>query len=486
MRYRQVSAAPVRDANGSIIGSVSVVRDITERKRVEEELKESEARFRGLFENLPVPVFLRRLVFDGKGEIVDRIRINANRAGLKILEVGSIDEVKGKRDSEIYGPEMAAGRLDTARKVRAEGRPITVELHLDPNDRDYLTTLAPLGKDHVISTSVDITEIKRAERSLKESETKYRGLFENLQEEAVIYEYIYDDSGQLIDAKLLDANPLWLKVNGIDLDEARGRRHSQLFGRKFFEETLPILHRIKELGGSIVLERPFPPGGPESRLSYFPLDKDRFIVTIVDISQIKSAQRAVEEYSEELKRSNTDLQQFAYIASHDLKEPLRMVTSYLHLLEKKNEGKLDDSSKEYMKFAVDGAMRMKAIIDDLLTFSQVETKGKTFALVDMNEVLSIVENDLMTRIKESGGLLTHEDLPIVTADRSQMIQLLENLVGNAIKYLRDVAAPQIHVSVNDRGEEWVFSVQDNGTGIQPEPTGPTVQDVPEVTHEGQV
>ena len=196
-----------------------------------------------------------------------------------------------------------------------------MELHFDCDHRDYLTTLTLIGNDHVISVSTDITDRKRAEDSLKESEAKYRGLFRNLQEVIAIYEYIYDDSGQIIDAKLLEANPLWLKVNRIDLEEARGKRHSQLFGREFFEETLPIFRRMKAPGEPIVVERPFPPGGPESRLSYFPLDRDRFVVSIIDISQIKRAQRAMEEYSEELKRSNAELQQFAYIASHDSENP---------------------------------------------------------------------------------------------------------------------------------------------------------------------
>ncbi len=216
----------------------------------------------------------------------------------------------------------------------------------------------------------------------------------------------------------------------------------------FFYETLDVVMKL-------------PNGQPRNvSQTVFPIDTGHgFMIGTVlrDITALKKLEG-------DLKRSNADLQQFAYIASHDLKEPLRMVTSYLDLLDKRNE--LDDRSKEYMHYAFDGAERMKAMIDDLLTFSQVETSGRSFAPVDMNDVFSVVEKDLVTKTKESGASLARGDLPIVMADRSQMIRLLENLISNAIKY-RDVAAPQIAVSVNEKDEEWIFAVQDNGIGIDP-------------------
>lgn len=317
----------------------------------------------------------------------------------------------------------------------------------------------------MVGTNQDITERRRMEDELKESEAKYRGLFENLQEVAAIYEYIIDDSGWIIDARLMEANPLWLKVNRISLEDAQGKRHSQLFGRKFFEETLPIFRRMKAPGEPVVVEKPFPPGGPESRLSYFPLDEHRFVVTIVDISQIKKAQRAMEEYAEELKRSNAELQQFAYVASHDLREPLRMVSSYLDILSKRYHGKaLDEKAEEYMNFAIDGADRMSGMIDDLLTYSRINTQGKPLVPVDMDGALSTALKDLKGPIEESKASISHDALPTVVADETQMTLLLENLLSNAIKFHGE-AAPQVRVSAKVLGNEWVFAVEDNGIGI---------------------
>jgi light-regulated signal transduction histidine kinase (bacteriophytochrome) len=181
------------------------------------------------------------------------------------------------------------------------------------------------------------------------------------------------------------------------------------------------------------------------------------MTTSIDITDRKRAE-------DRLRRSNADLQQFAYVASHDLKEPLRMVTSYLQLLDKVNNGKWDDDSREFMHYAVEGASRMKAMIDDLLTYSRIGTQGKPLVPIDMEDVLLTVMKDLRLTIDESGATVSSDPLPTVTADRMQMVLLLENLIGNAIKY-RGVPSPQVRVSARASARAWIFSVQDNGIGI---------------------
>ncbi len=167
----------------------------------------------------------------------------------------------------------------------------------------------------------------------------------------------------------------------------------------------------------------------------------------------------------ELKRSNDELQQFAYIASHDLQEPLRMIASYLELLSRRYEGKLDDDADEFIGYAVDGANRLQGMINDLLAFSRVGTRGKQFSKIDFNNVLKESMLNLKMAIEDNGAIITTGPLPIVVADPGQLVQLLQNLLSNAMKFRGD-DTPRIHISAERGIGEWVFSVQDNGIGIE--------------------
>jgi len=181
----------------------------------------------------------------------------------------------------------------------------------------------------------------------------------------------------------------------------------------------------------------------------------------------KRMEVTLREKTEELARSNKDLEQFAYVASHDLQEPLRMVTSYVQLLAKRYESKLDADANEFIDFAVDGAARMRKLINDLLTYSRVGTQGKQLSPTDSEAVLAQSVNDLRVALEEKGALVTHDPLPTVMADPPQLGQLFQNLIGNAIKF-RSSEPPRVHISASRNGNGWIFSVRDNGIGIAPE------------------
>ena len=187
----------------------------------------------------------------------------------------------------------------------------------------------------------------------------------------------------------------------------------------------------------------------------------------VDVSERNEIKKKLKRTVAELKRSNTDLQQFAYVASHDLQEPLRMVASYTQLLEKRYKDKLDTDAKEFIHFAVDGALRMQKLINDLLSYSLVSTRQKPVKPTDCNSVLGQVIANLSVTIEQNNDIITNDDLPTVMADESQMQELFKNLVGNAIKF-RSVHAPRVHISAKQNGNKWLFSVQDNGLGIDPQ------------------
>lgn len=184
----------------------------------------------------------------------------------------------------------------------------------------------------------------------------------------------------------------------------------------------------------------------------------------VELDERRQAEYRLAQYAEELKRSNAELEQFAYVASHDLQEPLRMVASFTQLLAKRYRGKLDKDADDFINFAVDGANRMQTLINDLLAFSRVATRGRPFEPVDCTEVLRQAMDNMMVTLKESQAEVTRGPLPIVQADGSQLVQLFQNLISNAIKF-RGPETPRIHISAEPKEGEWVFAFRDNGLGI---------------------
>jgi light-regulated signal transduction histidine kinase (bacteriophytochrome) len=185
------------------------------------------------------------------------------------------------------------------------------------------------------------------------------------------------------------------------------------------------------------------------------------------LTQIQERDEELKRYATELERSNKELQQFAYVASHDLQEPLRMVAGYVQLLGRRYKGKLDSDADEFIDFAVDGANRMQQLINDLLAFSRVNTQGKDLVPIDCEAVLEITLTNLKKAIEERGAKVTHDTLPTVMGDDMQIGQLFQNLISNATKFHR-IETPHVHVSAEEKENEWVFSVRDNGIGIDPE------------------
>jgi len=187
-----------------------------------------------------------------------------------------------------------------------------------------------------------------------------------------------------------------------------------------------------------------------------------------DITDRKAVKEKLTLQAQELIRSNAELEQFAYVASHDLREPLRKIKSYTELLEQRYKSQLDERADKYIYYIVDGASRLQALVTDLLLYSRVgRSSDLALEQTDMGKILAYVLDDLEVAIKEKGAIVTYDQLPTVVADSKQMAQLLQNLVGNGIKFHTE-APIKVTISAKQQGNEWVFAVQDNGIGIEPQ------------------
>ncbi len=191
-----------------------------------------------------------------------------------------------------------------------------------------------------------------------------------------------------------------------------------------------------------------------------------YMGSCMDITETKIVKNELANQTKELMRSNEELEQFAYVASHDLQEPLRMIISYVQILQKNIEQNNTTGLGEFMNYVLDGTSRMQSLINDLLQFSRVNRKGSVFSLVDLNEILKIATLHLTARISENNATVTYSDMPKVKGDTSQLIRLFQNLIDNAIKFKAPDRQPEIKICVEERAEDFVFSIKDNGIGIE--------------------
>ena len=304
-------------------------------------------------------------------------------------------------------------------------------------------------------------ERKQAEQALRESEDRYRDLVECSQ-------YLictHDLQGQI-----LSVNQEGARFLGYNKTDLVGKNIRDLVGPKFGDEFATYLDTIQKHRVAKGLIQIRTAAGELRIWEYHNTLRTEGVASPVvraiahDITERKGVERALREKTEELARSNEDLEQFAYVASHDLQEPLRTVTSYVQLLARRYKGKLDADADEFIGFAADGAVRMWNLVNDLLTYSRVGMQRNEFEPADSEAALAQSVNDLKVAIEETGALVTHDPLPTVMADPPQLGQLFRNLIGNAIKF-RSSEPPRVHISASRTGNGWTFSVRDNGIGI---------------------
>jgi PAS domain S-box-containing protein len=371
-------------------------------------------------------------------------------------------------------PEHAEPIMAAVHAHVQQGVPYATEYRMRRKDGTYhwwtargMTERSADGNPvRMIGTVTDITERKRAEQALQDSEERLR----NTIVEAPFPILVHAEDGAVI-----MSSKVWHEITGYSPDELRttGDWTARAYGVNQ-ARVMDDIERLYSLTGREAEgEYTIRTASGESRIWDFssaPLgrlaDGRRAAISMaVDVTERKRVEERLDSTLADLERSNKELEQFAYIASHDLQEPLRMVASYTQLLAQRYEGQLDDKADKYIAYAVDGAVRMQRLINDLLEYSRVSTRARPPGTVDAEKTLDEVKKNLSATLLENQATVTHDDLPAISVDATQFLQLLQNLIGNAIKFHRE-EAPHVHISARDLGAEWLFSVRDNGIGFE--------------------
>jgi PAS domain S-box-containing protein len=448
--------------------AVGVIRDMTGRKRAEEALRESQESYRRVVENAPEAIFVAT---QGRFRYL-------NPAALRLFGATSASELLDKLVLESVHPDSRAAVAEGIRQVEEFGVDLLPwrqqYLKLDGTVLDIEGFAVPFlyeGKKGSLVFARDITERKRAEEDLRANED----LLSQSQGIGHLGSWDWRLQG---DTSVMVWTPETYRLFGVS-PETFALSVETFVTLIHPDDQASMQAWIREcLAGLGPPDLEFRVNLPDGSVRYINgrghvVSQDaegkttRMVGVALDITERKLAEQALLRRTEELKRSNTELEQFAYVASHDLQEPLRMVSSYMQLLSRRYKGKLDSNADEFIAFAVDGAKRMQQLINDMLAFSRVATRGHEFEPVEADTALKQALSNLTAAIEESHANVTFDPLPVVSADSGQLTQLFQNLIGNAIKFRR-LEPPRIHVSAERRAKEWVFSVRDNGIGIEPQ------------------
>lgn len=444
-------------------GSVWVIEDVTVRRRAEQALSDRAGFQRVLLDTVPVPIFVQ----DVLGHYVD-----ANSAFERWMGIDR-QSLFGKTVFDLAPPELADSYLEADCALLADGKPQSYETQMrcaDGTVRDVMFSKAvycrtggkPAG---IVGAVTDISERKHAEQALRERQE----LFEQIFAASCAVKLLIDpETGAIV-----DANPAAAQFYGYPLDRLRTMQISEInilspeaiaaemdAARQARRQHFLFPHRIAS--GEV--------RDVEVYSSRVQVHGRQLLLSLVhDITERSLAERALQQKTKELERSNAELEAFAYVASHDLRQPLRVVSNYLSLLERTLNESLDEETREFIGFARDGAQRMDRLIVDLLEYSRVGRKAKPFRPVPLAEVVDNALFNLEMAVADAGAEIRVEgSLPTVAGDGAELERLFQNLIGNAVKYRLPDRVPQVVVACRKHGEDWRIDVTDNGIGIPAE------------------
>ncbi len=489
---------PVRNARGNITAIAKIRLNITERKHAENALRESEERYRRLVELSPDAILVHQ----------DKRYIYANAASVQLLGAASLEELMGKSIFEVIHPNyhlIVTERIQQAYGERnASLRLEEKYLKFDGQEIDVEVTGASImyhGKLAIQAVIRDITERKRSEQALRGREAHYRALFEDspisLWEEdfSAVKSYIdqlqkagitdfrtyFEQHPEIVEqcaalVKVVRVNKATVELYNAGSEEELHRELGKFFTQEtyamFREQLLAIAEgrtMLQQETLNVTLTGEYI--NSEMRWAVVPGHEDTFskvIISVINITERKRAEEKLKQTMAELQRSNIELEHFAYVASHELRQPLVIIDTHLEVLAHRYKGKLDADADAFIARTLQGIDRMQETIKDLLDYSHINARETVLAPTDCEIVLQKVLENLHTVIEEQHVVITRHPLPTIMANESQLIQVFHNLMANAIKFRQSDVTPHIIISVEQQGAEWIFSIQDNGIGLDPQ------------------
>ncbi len=432
------------------------------RLKTERELLESEEKFQAMFQNMNEGAVLHQLLFDENHNPIDYKLVSLNPAFERNTGI-SIITGAGAVGSELYGL-IPPPYFEKYSHVALTGIPCSFETFYPPLSKYFLISVFSPKKDWFTTIFTDITEATIAGAKIRESEEQ----FSTLARLSPVGLFRTD-----IDGTITYWNEKLFEITGISTEEAIG----QYFLSGVLDDDKIIVQdtwngliannspfnmqlRFKHRNGSVIWVI-----GQAEMISRG--EKKEVLCTVTDINSIKKMETELKNSLTMLEQSNKELEQFAYVASHDLQEPLRMVSSYTQLFAKKYKNIIDGDGSSYINYAVDGAKRMQMLINDLLDYSRITRQKQAVENVSLSRVLGIVISNLQWRIEEAGAVITNDHMPVVLGNEQPLIRVFQNLLDNSLKYRGD-EFPVVHISVKELEDMYRFGITDNGIGIDEE------------------
>jgi PAS domain S-box-containing protein len=475
----EIMLSPLESEEGILV--TAAIRNISARKAAEDHLVQMESRYRGLLEAAPDAM----VVVNQDGEIV-LVNVQAEKQfGYRR------DELVGQRVKTIipvgFAERLVADATRSTAEALAQQIGTGIELsgrRKDSSEFPIEIMLSPLeSADGILVTAAirNISTRQDAEKHLVQMESRYRGLLEAAPDAMVVV----NQGGEIV-----LVNVQAEKQFGYRRDELVGQRVKNIIPDGFAERLIADATRstaealAQQIGSGIELSGRRKDGSEfpiEIMLS--PLESAEGVLVTAAIRNISARKKSEEDNAElelrvaertkelgvanqVLERSNIELQQFAYVASHDLQSPLRSISGFVQLLKMEYEDKLDDQGADWIRRTIQATEQMQSLISGVLAYSRVDSRSRPFTPTSFVDVFNDVVAMLESSIHDAGGQVTCDELPVVMGDRSQFVQLMQNLIGNGLNYHAD-KSPHVHVSAERSGNEWMFSVRDNGIGIDP-------------------